>query len=650
MPRFVLINPSIKGIGGHYLDYGMHVLAAAKRAGYETVLGTHSQLAATAAEAVLQANVVESGRVLAVCRYEHIVRPSEWPCLHLASRIGRVVIGLGGLLKPISNPSKPLADTAEDPVAQVDALRRESKKRTLATRLRNAHSILVEKTAASYYSWATWATHRAKADSFYESLSQILRQNEFSDGDVVFLPDVTWAEVEGVRRFLADNPTAHRATWHFVLRYNLFKGREPDYPSQVRKFGRARRLLQSLEPLYGTGVVRFYCDTRELCEQYNHLSSIEFESIPIPHTIAALDGVSAFTSTAPIRAIYLGGARAEKGYRLLPRLVRGMWPEYVKKDRLVFSIQSSFDIVGGGSGIAEARADLQRFPPEKVAVLCQPFQSEDYQKFKDSGNISLVLYDPDAYYARSSGILAESLAAGMTVLATAGTWAAAQFADAARDHQIAFREKAKVLKAIVGSLKGEGDGPMTVGGQSKPWKEEHAVPIGANALFGVVSGMANPGQFLKVRIELAEPNGKPLSIRHAVVGPLTSGKSHHFLLPLERSATSISIRVWNAFDSRQLTIPQWSIEFLECASGDNGFPRSAVGLAVADVEDAAESLQELVDHFPHYRETARRFASSFFEWHNADRLVGQLAAVRPSCEVSSKVFQAARAGPPQSNN
>ena len=38
MPRFVLLDHSLKGVGGHHFDYALHVLRAADELGYEPVL------------------------------------------------------------------------------------------------------------------------------------------------------------------------------------------------------------------------------------------------------------------------------------------------------------------------------------------------------------------------------------------------------------------------------------------------------------------------------------------------------------------------------------------------------------------------------------------------------------------------------------
>ncbi len=41
MPKFVLLDPSLHGIGGHHFEYALHVLRAAEQIGFEPWLATH---------------------------------------------------------------------------------------------------------------------------------------------------------------------------------------------------------------------------------------------------------------------------------------------------------------------------------------------------------------------------------------------------------------------------------------------------------------------------------------------------------------------------------------------------------------------------------------------------------------------------------
>src|SRR4029077_13109534 len=41
MTKFILVDQSLDGVGGHYFEYALHVLRAAERAGFEVWLATN---------------------------------------------------------------------------------------------------------------------------------------------------------------------------------------------------------------------------------------------------------------------------------------------------------------------------------------------------------------------------------------------------------------------------------------------------------------------------------------------------------------------------------------------------------------------------------------------------------------------------------
>jgi hypothetical protein len=322
----------------------------------------------------------------------------------------------------------------------------------------------------------------------------------------------------------------------------------------------------------------------------------------------------------------LGDARTEKGYLELPRLVRALGPDGLSPRRVVFRIQSNFNIPGGEPGIAAARAELEACPPDQVEVIPQPLDAAAYRQLVQTGDISLVLYDPTVYYARSSGVLVESLSAGMPVLTVAGGWPAAQFARAAREYQIDLRRKATVL-AHHGSVEGEADSAaLRTAGPAGCWRTQRAVPAGSQAVFiGVRAARGQPGEHAKLRFELDDAHGRPRAVRHALIGPLADTERLVAVLPVESEARLARLSVWNAFADRAIEVAAWSLEFVrwEGVSGD-GFPRSVAGLACADPADLPELLRELIEHYAHYQRTAAQLADELLRWHNPDRLVGEL--------------------------
>src|SRR5207249_2422257 len=88
---------------------------------------------------------------------------------------------------------------------------------------------------------------------------------------------------------------------------------------------------------------------------------------------------------------------------------------------------------------------------DKVELITEPLSSKEYWDLLSSGDIVLLPYDRDSYYARSSGILAESLAAGIPSLVPAGTWMAKQFVGEIYRHQLSLRQMMEVLISYHGT-------------------------------------------------------------------------------------------------------------------------------------------------------------------------------------------------------
>ncbi|MDD3370307.1 MAG: glycosyltransferase, partial [Alphaproteobacteria bacterium] len=129
---------------------------------------------------------------------------------------------------------------------------------------------------------------------------------------------------------------------------------------------------------------------------------------------------------APINIVYSGDARLEKGYQYLSDIVSGLWKPYVANGRVRFSFQSNFNVPGGEPGIADTRNQLSSYGEDKGRLFCNPMSDGDYYRNIGSADLVLIPYDRVSYGARSSGVLAEALAAGKPVVVPSGTWMADQ--------------------------------------------------------------------------------------------------------------------------------------------------------------------------------------------------------------------------------
>jgi glycosyltransferase involved in cell wall biosynthesis len=210
---------------------------------------------------------------------------------------------------------------------------------------------------------------------------------------------------------------------HFLLRYDpgmlrasidLFR----PYCDRIRRspFLRSRLL--------------FHSDTESLAREYQRLTSLVFDTLPIAfeHTLlrAGLEKRTRSLHPDQLTVLYLGDARCEKNYTALPHAVAKLWPDYVRDGRIRFVIQSNFNTPGGEEGVLAAAQRLGQYPPDQVELLPDPLDPAAYFERLADADIVLVPYDPARYRFRSSGILIEALAAAKPVVTSAGSWMATQ--------------------------------------------------------------------------------------------------------------------------------------------------------------------------------------------------------------------------------
>jgi hypothetical protein len=71
------------------------------------------------------------------------------------------------------------------------------------------------------------------------------------------------------------------------------------------------------------------------------------------------------------------------------------------------------------------------------------------------------------------------------------------------------------------------------------------------------------------------------------------------------------------------------VEFLRCAA-ERPFPKGAVGLIYQSESEIPDMIQDLMEHYPHYRSTAIEFSKHWREYHNADRLIREIESKAPT--------------------
>lgn len=673
--KFVLIDQSIASIAGHHYEYAVHVLEAAQRAGYEPYLATHQRFAKSPHKAPWKTyalyrygfwaaqgaprfasvewflGVASELRFRYRLAYHYSMFGLLWAVrdrfgefllkqpidrshlLSLASLIPAAIllklirfIGLL-LLLPVMllvflfRSIARLLKAGGFPAGYV---------RSLFADVADLARFQSQLFARRNQILAWWQQYRS-IQAFRADTDRLMKEIDAGPGDVMFVPTVSAIELMGLSELLRDRDPLKGPSWHMLFRRDIYKGREADYASQDGGLNDLRQVMLTAKTKLGAQDVRFYTDTEELTNQHNRLGAFRFETVSIPHTHRPV----APSTRTPLTILYIGDARSEKGYHLIPKLVEDVWKDYVATGRVRFRIQSNFNIPQGEPRAVIARQQLELLAsrmPSAIELWKQPMTSEQYKEFLLSGDINLLMYDTTNYYARSSGILVESLSTAMPVLAPAGSWLARQFQAPVAEYRRSLRDKLIVVKTLMlGDLRWHvhgnskaaavASGSLVAGYEAKTFawvrKEKDATHMLLDLrLYGSPEALLFASQL--------DGKGNPLGGAAPQLIEADRDGRCVALVPLEPACARIWLAIGSDGRGRTVSVTDLQLDLMAQPAGPRCVPLSAVGAVYQHSSEITGHFRELVDHHEHYADTARQFSTAWQNYHNADRLVADL--------------------------
>jgi hypothetical protein len=256
-PRFILIDHSIIDYHGHYLEYALRVLGAARKLGYKPVLGANRKFRA-AGDLDME--------VHPVYRYTFTVERSEYLlyrwALQLKGWLGAKVLKakvhflfswLGFYARVGRDPEKYVSRRFFSTGAVLAAMLLAAF--VYVVRLcRGAARLLAKAVPAKQYFKglfkalrgflrevflplvfvvrpARWIlqflSKRKRMKRFFKDTRSFFGKVPLEDGDVVLFPTISAVEMMGLCNYLKGDPRSSRAWWHLIFRHHLFQ-RGPD--------------------------------------------------------------------------------------------------------------------------------------------------------------------------------------------------------------------------------------------------------------------------------------------------------------------------------------------------------------------------------------------------------------------------------------
>lgn len=677
MFKFVLIDQSLTDVGGHHYEYARRVLGAAEAAGYQPVLATNrkckqSDVEGVAVHPVYQFGFWDQPAGGANCgkglgRLTQTIR-GRWFSVKLALLLSP----LGALWAQRHDAGQCLRLARSGPVRDRLILMAAFGVLWLACVARAAARIAVAAVPfAGYFArvraafnqsapqafgpvmavlrrpgvFARWLLGQRKTKAFAADTRRLFSRLSLEDGDVVFIPTIEPNEMLGISMLFQQMPEAMRPSWHLLYRRNIYTGRDADYATADEGLRSLRNVFRQFNDGRGTARVFFYTDTDQLTDQYNRLGAVQFATLPIPvdaeYAAPRLRAENAATrkpapQTAPLCVSYVGDARPEKGYHHLPRLVQDVWHDTVVQGRARFRLQSNFNTEHGEPHAIVARAQLASCSSNFVQLLLKPLASNEYRELIVNSDLMLVLYDRDNYYARSSGVFAEAMAAGVPAIVPGGSWMALALTDAIDAHHASLLQRSDIRRIEVNGAalnwRSEGlrddqkliDGELRLGGQRDRLCHLD-VPGESNYLLvefrdrSVVGG-----NFVQLAVECkaqdAAHSGKRPSATTAMIGGRPEQRASA-LFAVPSGAEHIALRWRGAFTPKTISLTDIRFHFLTSPSG---LPRGAAGVVYTEPGDISDSLREVVRYAEHYQMTARQKSLKWAAFHEPGNLVCQL--------------------------
>jgi hypothetical protein len=591
MKNFVLIDHSVKRIGGHNFEYAYHILRAAETQGYKPVFCVNRRF-------FEQKRLPQSWTLLPI--FHH----TTYEVHHLQEKEARL---------RVDDPNGPARTIGIRSWRDMTWVVPRSWKRRLADRYRRMqHEIVAQ---------------------FASDMSTALNRLRPAGGDLIFVPTLSREDLVGLVEFFRGEPRAGDVDWHLQFHFRAYEGREPEFQAQDKALGELKKLFATAAAVIPPGRGHFYATTGHLANQYNRLSPARFEALPYPVNPALLDAKVPTAGGGPLRVTCAGGVRPEKGTAQLYRAIEPLWSDYFETGRLQLVVQAK----RLGKLPIELRpytrwdsASIDRASCDKagsrVAAVRWPLSTDAYLDLVRRSHIGLLLYDPDQYYARCSGVMVEMLKAGVPVVVPAGCWMADQITEPIYAHRDAICERlinvAKLPASRATWQSGAGrriyahaDESLTFSRDDEAVVGQIRVPPGAtHACIRFRSGdKAQPGDYVELIITQTSDGKRQVRSCREILGRREKQEPVSMLVPLVCETRQLQI-VWrNAHANRAINVRGIEFLFLTAPIGD--CPLGAVGLISAGIDQVAELVRDMADHYEHYRRTATAFSTAWGEWH-----------------------------------
>jgi len=236
-----------------------------------------------------------------------------------------------------------------------------------------------------------------------KAIEFVFQNNLIDDTDHVFIPTLDWILLQSlVKIYESQNRVPFL---HLLIMFEKSKWMTGGYP-----YKKIIKILRN----FNQDRIFIYTETRRHAKNLEKILGVLPANYPYP--AFAFDNQN--LSIKPEDKIYvgaLGGGRKDKGYGLLPDIIKKFNETYSSHDNVIFPVQRARmeDQLEAQDRLLE---DIKN-----VMILDNHLARQDYEKYLLSCDMAIFPYFSSVYATRGSGIVNEAVANGIPVICTAGS-------------------------------------------------------------------------------------------------------------------------------------------------------------------------------------------------------------------------------------
>lgn len=566
--RFLLVDQNIRATGGHFLELASVILSAAEEQGYEPWLVTNAAFKGAG-------NIRSSWTIRPVLSHFKMQRWSMTAYGH--SGVARDRNG-----RPEKSGLQSVWQGIKDRMHQVRP--------------------------------------EVMLDDFATELAPVLKEFDPTHNDLILFATCddfcALAIAEAFRR--ADLPSS--VDLHILSHASFLEQRECEWASSECKAAHFSRQIALTRQNLRPHRIHFWATTEELARQLNWVAGAGLWA-PVCYPIRSSFRPRPRELPRPKRILLGGAIRSEKGLSRIAKLVSHLWNTHLECGRWQIAMQVPENLHTSvlpknlWSRVSEWSALGDKAP---VVLAAGHLDSESYERMLQTSDLGLFLYDGRRYYTRCSGVLVEMLACGIPVIVPAASWLSRQIAPVYDRH-------VRQAECRFGRRIWFHEGHVTLPTKQRAaYTFRVAVSNAGMKRIAVTPGDTTEFDYLAAEVCCLGTDGRQIRSDLRIL-ELCVAEPTQILVKTPNGLSSLQIRFWSPYPQRQISLRK--IELFDADDSISSVPVSSLGLIDSGTSSISQNIDEIEEHYVHYRDSAIQYADEWRRRHSGDAFIDALKRV-----------------------